>query len=88
MTKRDMAAFLGVDVQTLRNWKKTRPNLYRVILQGLAVDEAINESYENFCKLARFSENAEKKVLKKDLNVIDLYEKFKNSKFDDKSSLK
>ncbi|XAK44672.1 hypothetical protein AAID97_07565 [Campylobacter coli] len=54
MTKRDMAAFLGVDVQTLRNWKKTRPNLYRVILQGLAIDEAINESYEKFsqaCKI-------------------------------------
>lgn len=82
MTKRDMAAFLGVDVQTLRNWKKTRPNLYRVVLQGLAVDEAINESYESFCKLARFSENAENKVLKRDLNVIDLYAKFKNSKLD------
>lgn len=79
MTKRDMAAFLGVDVQTLRNWKKTRPNLYRVILQGLAVDEAINESYEHFCKLARFSENAEKRVLKRDLNVVDLYAKFKNT---------
>ncbi|MDA3048971.1 hypothetical protein OFO03_00140 [Campylobacter sp. JMF_02 ED1] len=28
MTKRDIAGFLGVNVQTLRNWKKTRPNLY------------------------------------------------------------
>ncbi|MCI7047908.1 MULTISPECIES: hypothetical protein [Helicobacter] len=79
MTKRDMAAFLGVDVQTLRNWKKTRPNLYRVILQGLAIDEAINESYEIFHKLANFSENAEKKVLKSDLNVVDLYAKFKKN---------
>ncbi|MGG7048673.1 MULTISPECIES: hypothetical protein [unclassified Campylobacter] len=49
MTKRDIAGYLGVDVQTLRNWQKTRPNLYRVIMQGLAIDEAklaLKQSYE------------------------------------------
>lgn len=65
MTKRDMAAFLGVDVQTLRNWKKTRPNLYRVILQGLAVDEAINESYRAFANLRDSAKMPRKKSSKK-----------------------
>ncbi len=77
-----MAAFLGVDVQTLRNWKKTRPNLYRVILQGLAVDDAIKQTYDSFQKLSRFSEEAEKMVLKSDLNVVKLYEEFRKNKLE------
>lgn len=40
----------------------------------------LTKFYENFHKLAKFSENAEKKVLKNDLNIIDLYAKFKKYK--------
>ena len=56
MTKRDIAGFLGVNVQTLRNWKKTRPNLYRGIMQGLAIDDIIAKSKQNhdeLCKIAK-----------------------------------
>ena len=53
MTKRDIAGYLGVDVQTLRNWKKTRPNLYRVIMQGLLIDEVITQSKENHERLLK-----------------------------------
>jgi hypothetical protein len=53
MTKRDIAGYLGVDVQTLRNWKKTRPNLYRVIMQGLLIDEVVAQSKENHEKLVK-----------------------------------
>lgn len=65
MTKRDIAGFLGVDVQTLRNWQKTRPNLYRVIMQGLAFEEAVKESKEHYEKLSSFQKDAQKYVLKK-----------------------
>ncbi|NDJ27243.1 hypothetical protein DMB95_09160 [Campylobacter sp. MIT 12-8780] len=65
MTKRDIAGFLGVDVQTLRNWKKTRPNLYRVIMQGLAIDEAITLSKENYEKLKEFSHKSEQIIKEK-----------------------
>ena len=53
MTKRDIAGYLGVDVQTLRNWKKTRPNLYRVIMQGLLIDEVITQRKENHERLLK-----------------------------------
>lgn len=51
MTKRDIAGYLGVDVQTLRNWRKTRPNLYKTIMLGLEVDNIIKESKEHTKKL-------------------------------------
>ena len=44
MTKRDIAGYLGVDVQTLRNWRKTRPNLYKTIMLGLEV-ETMDDTY-------------------------------------------
>ena len=64
MTKRDMAGYLGVDVQTLRNWKKTRPNLYRVIMQGLAIDDATEHMRKSYEKLLEFSNETKDKNTK------------------------
>ena len=60
MTKRDIAGFLGVNVQTLRNWKKTRPNLYRVIMQGLAIDDIIAKSKQNHDELCKIEKKFDK----------------------------
>lgn len=49
MNKRDMAGYLGIDRTTLYNWEKNRPNLYKVIMQGLAVEDVkklLKESME------------------------------------------
>jgi hypothetical protein len=64
MTKRDIAGYLGVDVQTLRNWKKTRPNLYRVIMQGLAINDAIEHMRKSYEKLLEFSNETKDKNTK------------------------
>ncbi|WP_297881472.1 transcriptional regulator [uncultured Campylobacter sp.] len=64
MTKRDIAGYLGVDVQTLRNWKKTRPNLYRVIMQGLAIDDATEYMRKSYEKLLEFSNETKDKNTK------------------------
>lgn len=40
MTQRDMAGYLGITPMTLRNWRKDKPNLYKIIMQGFAVEEA------------------------------------------------
>ena len=53
MTKRDIAGYLGVDVQTLRNWRKTRPNLYKTIMLGLEVENIIKESKEHLERLEK-----------------------------------
>lgn len=60
MTKRDIAGYLGVDVQTLRNWRKTRPNLYKTIMLGLEVENIINESQEHIARLEKIKTDSEK----------------------------
>ena len=44
MNKRDIAGYLVINRATLYNWEKNRPNLYKVVMLGLMVDELI---YEN-----------------------------------------
>ena len=56
MTKRDIAGYLGVDVQTLRNWHKTRPNLYKTIMFGLVIDNIIKESKEHLQRLEKLKQ--------------------------------
>ena len=58
MTKRDTAGYLGINVQTLRNWEKNRPNLYKTIMKGLEIEKATKIAKDNY-------ENLEK-ILKKD----------------------
>ena len=48
MTQRDKAIHLDIDVKTLRTWKKTRPNLYKIIMLGFAFEEAVKKSKENY----------------------------------------
>jgi len=51
MTQRDMAGYLGVDVKTIRNWKKDRPKLYEIVMKGFAFDEMIEKSQKNLDEL-------------------------------------
>jgi hypothetical protein len=49
MTQRDMAGYLEITPMTLRNWKKYKPNLYKIIMQGFAVEDVkklLKESVE------------------------------------------
>ena len=56
MTKRDIAGYLGVDVQTLRSWRKTRANLYKTIMLGLEIDNIIKESKEHLQRLEKLKQ--------------------------------
>ncbi len=61
MTQRDMAGFLNVDVKTIRNWRKNKPNLYKIIIQGFAIEEAIKKAEENANELKKVVEDLHKK---------------------------
>ncbi len=61
MTQRDMAGFLGVSTATIRNWRKEKPNLYKIIMQGFAFEEAIESAKENYEKLEALKEKVSKK---------------------------
>lgn len=51
MTQRDMAGFLDIDVKTIRNWRKNKPNLYKTVMKGLAFDEIVEAQKESYEKL-------------------------------------
>jgi hypothetical protein len=56
MTQRDKAIHLDITPVTLRNWRKHKPNLYKIIMLGFAFEEAVKkfkENYETLEKLKR-----------------------------------
>lgn len=61
MTQRDMAGFLNIDVKTIRNWRKNKPNLYKIIIQGFAIEEAIRKTQENADELKKVFEELQGK---------------------------
>ena len=61
MTKRDIAGFLNVDIKTLFNWEKNRPNLYKTIMLGLMVEEIIEKSEKSLEELKELKKEFETK---------------------------
>jgi transcription initiation factor TFIIIB Brf1 subunit/transcription initiation factor TFIIB len=61
LTQQDMARILGVTTVTIRNWRKEKPNLYKIIMQGFAFEEAIESAKENYEKLEALKEKVSKK---------------------------
>lgn len=61
MTQRDMAGYLGITTVTLRNWRKEKPNLYKIIMQGFAVEDVKKTLQESIEKLENAGEEARKK---------------------------
>jgi transcriptional regulator with XRE-family HTH domain len=61
MTQRDMAGYLGVSTATIRNWKKEKPNLYKIVMQGFAVEDVKKLLKESMEKIESAGENDKKK---------------------------
>ena len=61
MTQRDMAGYLGVSTATIRNWKKDKPNLYKIIMQGFEVEEVKKLLKESLEKLESIETSDKKK---------------------------
>lgn len=51
LSQRDMAGILGIDTKTLYNWKKHKPNLYRIVMLGFKFDELLECSKRNYAEL-------------------------------------
>ncbi|EAI3917334.1 transcriptional regulator [Campylobacter upsaliensis] len=61
-SKRDMAYHLGVDVSTLYNWRKYKPNLYRIVMLGFKFDELIETHRKNYEELLKLKQNIEEEL--------------------------
>lgn len=53
-TKRDMAKHIDVDVSTLYNWRRFKPDLFRIVMLGFKFDELINASKSHYDELREF----------------------------------
>lgn len=58
MTKEELAQLLGTTRQNLNKWEKERPDLVRLINQGLALDESIEETKKHLERLEEIKNNA------------------------------
>ncbi|NKQ40244.1 MAG: hypothetical protein HF962_01575 [Sulfurovum sp.] len=60
MTQRDKAIYLDLDPKTLRNWRKNKPNLYKIIMLGFAFEDVVKKSKENYEELEKLAGELEK----------------------------
>ena len=58
MTRQELADKLNITRNTLTNWEKEKPELIRLINQGLALDEQISETKQFLEKLEKIKEKA------------------------------
>ena len=58
MTKEELANILGTTRQNLSKWEKERPELVRLINQGMALDESIEATEKQLQELKDIKENA------------------------------
>lgn len=58
MTKEELAKLLGTTRQNLNKWEKERPDLVRLINQGLALDQSIEETRKHLERLEAIKANA------------------------------
>lgn len=58
MTKQELSDLLNITRPTLNKWEKDKPELVRLINQGLLMDGQIEEQRKNLHKLEELKNNA------------------------------
>lgn len=58
MTRTELAKLLNVSRPTLNSWEKEKPDLVRLINQGLVLDDQIKEAERNLNRLKELKEKA------------------------------
>lgn len=58
MNKNELADTLGISLKTLYNWEKEKPDLVRLINQGLALDDSIEETKRHLERLEELKKAA------------------------------
>lgn len=61
MNRQELAELLNISRGTLNNWEKEKPELIRLINQGLALDEQIKETRRYLEKLEEIKTKAKSK---------------------------
>ncbi|EAL4372323.1 TPA: transcriptional regulator, partial [Campylobacter jejuni] len=61
---RDMAYELDIDVSTLYNWRKYKPNLYRIVMLGFKFDELLENSKKTHEELLHIEQTIQDEIAK------------------------
>ncbi|EGP2019278.1 transcriptional regulator [Campylobacter jejuni] len=63
-SKRDMAYELDIDVSTLYNWRKYKPNLYRIVMLDFKFDELLENSKKTHEELLHIEQTIQDEIAK------------------------
>ena len=63
-SKRDMAYELDIDVSTLYDWRKYKPNLYRIVMLGFKFDELLENSKKTHEELLHIEQTIQDEIAK------------------------
>ncbi|EKT0454160.1 transcriptional regulator [Campylobacter jejuni] len=63
-SKRDMAYELDIDVSTLYNWRKYKPNLYRIVMLGFKFNELLENSKKTHEELLHIEQTIQDEIAK------------------------
>jgi transposase len=58
MNKNELAKMMGISLKTLYNWEKEKPDLVRLINQGLALDDSIEATEKHLERLKQIKDEA------------------------------
>ena len=58
MNKNELATMMGISLKTLYNWEKEKPDLVRLINQGLALDDSIEATEKHLENLKAIKDKA------------------------------
>lgn len=58
LTRDELAKLLNISRQTLTNWEKEKPELVRLVNQGFALDQSIEETKKHLERLEQIKNNA------------------------------
>lgn len=56
LSQRDIAGILKVDTKTLYNWRKNKPELYRIVMLGFKFDDLLKQAQKNLNELQNLAE--------------------------------
>lgn len=56
LSQRDIAGILRIDTKTLYNWRKNKPELYRIVMLGFKFDELLKQAQKNLDELQDLAE--------------------------------
>ena len=56
LSKRDIAGILNIDTKTLYNWKKNKPELYRIGMLGFKFVALLKQAENNLDELQKIAE--------------------------------